>query len=369
MPVACRCAAALVLLCAVGCGSFQLGSKFGRDTAASTATREQMVALVNRNVQGVNGNPGLKSWRCMQARFEVGPLMKASGTVIVEAPHSFRMRVSNPLGGGDELDVGSNNDEFWLWTKGQEPPAILMAKHEDLGPALNHFKIPFQPDWIMEVLGVVPIEAEEYELRSPPNSRLLELVSYSRAVTGQRVQKVIRVDPKRGQVTAHELWGENNKLIARAEFSDHRADKQTQVLMPRKIRVHWPEADLNLGITLDHVEINPPQLPELVWTMPTKPGCRTIDMGAYARAQTGSGGNGEPIQRVEHEPARDSRLDEPVPTLDSRPPRTAALEPAPAGARPFPGAATPLPHSAAPSTSEPAPLPATGRVRLDSLSP
>lgn len=357
--------AALWLL-AGGCSSMQL-RPWGQNAVSSTATKEQIVALVNRNIEGVNGRPGLTSWSCMQARFEMGPLMKASGNVIVQAPNSFRLRVFPPLGGGDLLDVGSNNDEFWIWQQGMEDqgtPLMLTAHHQDMGVALQHFKIPFQPDWIMEVMGVVAIDAAQYELRQAPSSRQLELVSPTRLATGQRVQKIIRVDPKRGQVTGHELWGENNQLIARAEFSDHRADKATQVLMPRKIKVHWPQEDLNLGITLDHVQVNPPHLPELAWTMPEKPGVRKIDMGAFARQAAGAAHD---IQPVEHEPRLESRLDPSIRPGNAAPPRAAEAQAEPGGARPFPGGA-PMEGIPANPAAE-SPLPSSGRVRIDALGP
>ena len=288
MRIACSCIAALALLTATACQSLKLRPALVTPAVSSTATRDQVVALVNRNITGVEGQPGLTSWSCKQARFDLGPLMKASGVVMVKAPHSFRLRVSNPIGGGDELDVGSNDQQFWIWQKGMDPPAILTAQHKDMGLALEHFRIPFEPDWIMEVLGVVPIEGSQYELR-PANQRgQMELVAHTKSKTGDPVRKVIRVDTKRGWVLGHELWREPGKLIASAAYSDHQADKLTQVMMPRKIHVRWPEADLNLGIELRHLEVNPPQLPELVWTLPQKPGCRELDMGAYARRGKGS---------------------------------------------------------------------------------
>lgn len=367
MRIALRCIAALALLGASGCSSIKLRPSAPNLAVPSSATKDQVVALVNRNVTGVEGNPGLTGWSCRQARFDLGPLMKASGVVMVEAPHSFRLRVSNPLGGGDELDVGSNNEEFWIWQKGMEPPAILTAQHEDMGLALQHFRIPFQPDWIMEVLGVIPIEAEDYELRPSSKRYQMELIADSRSQTGDVLRKVIRVDTKRGWVMAHELWKPEGQLIASAVYSDHQADKVTKILMPRKIQVRWPEADLNLGIELQHLEVNPPHLPELVWTLPVKPGCRKLDMGDYARRQVG--GPAE-IQHVDHEPARSVMNGPPSDAPFTPAPQSAAAEAALGGPRPFPAE----PSSAA-AVTQPGPadlsdaLPSSGRVRLDSLGP
>lgn len=363
MRLAPLCIAAAALLSAAACRSISVWPNAGQRAAPVSATsKEQIVALVNRNVSGDDGE-ALKSWRCMQAKFQMAPMpMAADGTVIVEAPRSFRLRVSHPIGGGDELDVGSNPEQFWIWQK--DMPNLLTAQHADMGLALQHFRIPFQPDWVLEVMGVVPIDGAQYELR-PAGNRHVELVARSQSPAGESVTKVIRVDPRRGWVTAHELWGENGRAIAAAEFSDHEPDPRSNVVLPRKIRIHWPEAELDLRITLKHLEVNPPQLPELVWQLPHKAGSQPLDMGDYARRHLGA----EPIQRVEHGIPQADAAAAPAAELPAVP-QSAALDAHDDGARPFPGAAP----AAVPASPPPTPLPADsaplappGRVRLNNI--
>lgn len=361
--------ALLALVPPAGCRSISLMPSSRSAAVPATASRDDVVALVNRNVTGVEGHAGLKSWRCTQAKFQMASMpMAADGTVIVEAPHSFRMRVSHPIGGGDELDVGSNTQEFWIWQK--DMPNLLTARHEDMPLALHHFRIPFQPDWIMEVMGVTPIDGSLYELR-PGAKGQVQLTARGQSPAGDPVRKVIHVDTRHGWVTAHELWSDKGQPIARAELSQHELDERTQTVLPRKIRIHWPEADLDLRITLKHLEINPPQLPEMVWQLPQKGGCPKLDMGEYARRQTGTPAS--PIQNVSDvQPQRESSVQ---PAVDQSPfPRSAALDAADLGARPFPDLATAPPPAAstAPSTTLPprdqsAPLEPPGRVRLNDI--
>ena len=365
MRTALLCTAVGVLLSASACQSFTVRPReWGRTPSYAHLAKEDVVAIVNRNMTACGKHSGLSSWRCMQAKFQMAPIpVAADGTILVEAPHSFRMRVSHPIGGGDELDVGSNNDEFWIWQKDMNPPALLTAHHADMDLALRHFKIPFQPDWIMEVLGVVPIDGSDYELRTVPGSRHVELTTSSHGPNGEPLLKVIQVDPRRSWVIGHELRGHNNRLVASAKFQGHRAEP-CGIIVPRQIHIDWPEAELNLKITLKHVEINPPQTPR-AWELPQKPGFRKLDMGEYARRLDAT----HDIQRVRGAaPRQEAAAPAARPATPAGPP---PLQPGrTSGPRPFPGMSPPIPLSLPPANSDAAsPLAPSGRVRLDSLGP
>lgn len=372
----CLLAGAAVVAC--GCRSLQLRpSLASRDVVASTASKDEVVALVNRNITGTEQHGGLMSWRCMQAKFQMPPLPGwAPGTLLVEAPRNFRLRVNHPIGGGDMLDVGSNHDEFWIWQKEMNPPYLLTSHHEDMPLALRHFKVPFQPDWIMDVLGVIPIDGSRYDLHPAPGKPYMELAATCQSPSGESMRKVVRVDTRKGWVIEHLLWGPGGKLVASAALSDHRIDPATKIVTPRRIRIHWPEADMDLKITLDHLEVNPAEIPALAWQVPQKAGYRRLDMGAFARQQSA----GREIQFVEHEvPARNPSPAAGVPTTDAGPRPfpdlngsrvdAAAQPPEFPEASPRPSGSV-LPASrqqSLPLRDNSVPLPLPGRVRLDAL--
>jgi hypothetical protein len=370
-----------------GCRAFQYQlPSMARQTISPEATAGDVVALVNRNVTGQAERGGLISWSASDVKFSMAPMpMPVPGTIVVEAPRNFRMRVSNPLSGGDELDVGSNADEFWIWQKDMNPPYLLTAHHEDMPLALQHFRVPFQPDWIMEVLGVVPVEPEGYELHPSPQKGYVELVANRQSPTGAPLRKVIRVSSRDGTVMAHQLWGQDGQLVAEAELEQYRADPVTKIVMPGVVRIRWPAADLNLKMSLGRVDVNPVHLNDMYWQVPQKNGFRRLDMGAYARSQS-SGLDG--VRHVEHEtPLPQQGGSRAAPPAGPQPVPSAA---APASPAPFPDSMAPpvreasfqqpaaafpvTPPSAAPGRPLPArdqsvPADAPGRVRLDSLGP
>jgi hypothetical protein len=278
------CAALLLFAGCRGAGLFP-NLRPGSLVIGPEATKEDVVALVNRNITGAEGQSGLMSWRATNAKFHMSPLpMAVPGEVLVEAPRNFRIRVSHPIGGGEELDVGSNNDEFWIWQKEMNPPYLLTAHHEDMPLAMQVFRVPFQPDWIMEVFGVIPIEADQYRLQRDPRLQHVELIADTQTPGGQQVRKVVKVDSRRGWVSEYRLETPEGKLIASAHLEDYEATPQTKLLIPKTIRIQWPDQDLTLTARLGDVVINPPELPAMAWQVPEKQGFKQLDMGAYARS-------------------------------------------------------------------------------------
>ena len=255
--------------------------------------------MLNENVTGTpESGGGVESWRAMNVDFKMGAIpVPAHGQIHVQTPKNFRIMVSHPIAGTELLDVGSNTDEFWIWQKEMNPPYLLTAHHEDMPLALQHFRVPFQPDWLMEVLGVIPLSAEELEMHRIPDRPQLELASYRLAPDGSKVRRVIRVDTQQAVISGHILWGADGHMIASAKLEAHELDQRTGAMLPRIIRVNWPEADLNLKMVLKDLEVNPGPLPAVVWQVPHKNGFRQLDMGAWARSQQ----TGREIQYVEHE--------------------------------------------------------------------
>lgn len=349
-------------LIAPGCRSLGVFPRpFQTTLIQPTASKDEVVALVNRNITGADQRGGLISWQARNVKFHTSLVpVPVPGEIIAEAPRNFRLRVRNPIGGGDELDVGSNPQEFWLWQKAMNPPYLLTSRHEDMPIALQHFRIPFQPDWIMQVMGVIPIDGAEYELHHLPEQGSVELAANGQTPDGKAVRRVIKVSSRTGFVTEHALWGSDGRLIASAQLDGHRQDKATGAVMPGVIRINWPEHDLDLKMTLGQVEVNPPHLPDMVWQVPQKNGFKRLDMGDFARGQMSpQGGNILPAQ---HEAPLSSSPHSPAPFPGALPTAGAG-----SGAA-APAEAEPTPQHAGqflPPRDETAPIGPPGRVRLE----
>lgn len=258
----------------------------------ASATRSQVVAHLNKNILGADSHSGLVAWQTSDARASMpGMPFSLPTSIAVEAPRSFRMRVSHPMSGNQEADIGSNSDIFWMWLKTPDNPPILTCAHEDVSLALDELQmgIPVNPEWLMEVFGVIPIDEAEYEMVRPdPTQPIVELIARRTLPTGATVNRVIRVHTVRGQIIEHQLRDEHGTVTASAELDNYRVH-EGGIYMPQIIRLSWPAAGQEMRLELGHPDVNPAALAQNreLWHPPKIHGAQSIDIGAYARQARG----------------------------------------------------------------------------------
>jgi hypothetical protein len=229
---------------------------------AADASKEQVVAYLNENTQKIT------SWRTDKAtistRGKAGIPMRVGATIAVEAPRNFRLIAHSPI--SNEVDLGSNQENFWFWNKHNEEKYVFVAHHDE--PA--KFPFPFQPDWIIEALGVIDIEPEEVTMQpGKPGSNTVYLMADRVSPQGQKVRKVTVVDTCRGVIREHALYDSvRGQLIARAILSGHFRDQSSEAVIPTQIELEWPQAQLGMKMTLAEIEVNPRRVPGKVWTVP-----------------------------------------------------------------------------------------------------
>ncbi|SFH70099.1 hypothetical protein [Planctomicrobium piriforme] len=265
-------------------------------------TKQQVLACVNRNAVANETHPVLESWRSGSVRLHVdGVPMALPASVAVQAPSNFRLLVSNPLSGGQEVDIGSNNERFWIWSK--EQPQVMTARHEDVAFALKELEMPvhIHPLWLMEVFGVAAVNGDEFEmLPARMESGTVDLVATRESPLGEDVERVVRVNLVQGNVQEHILRMPGGKVLARA-----RLDRYTKLpngtVMPLVISLEWPDARMKMVMDIRNPEINSPSLSQnvAIWQMPQHG--QVVDIGAVARHRSAQA-NG--IAPVTHELSR-----------------------------------------------------------------
>lgn len=234
------------------------------------ATREQVVAHLNENISRCTG------WRSCDVRIKSNGLpLSASANIAVQSPRRFRMLVS--MMDTDLADLGSNDERMWIWMRpqGDEPQYVQTCAHEDFDLAQQRLAeqglppVPFRPDWLMEVLGVIPIDPSQVEMEpNPGDAGQFLLSSFQTAPDGSQVKRVITVDAKRGVVIGHALWAvdsESGRLIAQAKLAGHRRDEASGVTLPRQIELSYPAANAEMTLTIKDVEVNPAGVTPGTW--------------------------------------------------------------------------------------------------------
>jgi hypothetical protein len=272
----------LIVLAAVGCS---ISLPFARNELGpalpDNAGVEEVVRRVNANIER------LQAWRSSDLRISGRSLpVHLTGHIAVEHPRNFRL-TAGALGMTDEADFGSNAEWFWFWVRRGQPNYVFRARHDDMehSAALTQ-AIPFQPDWLIEALGVVPIDPKQVTRMEPGEThQTVNLISELLSPSGQPVQKVIRVDSRHGVVLGHYLYDANRRLIAKADLGKHALENG--VIMPHLISLEWPQAGLQINLELGQIEINPTTVPPRIWEVPNKePLYASYDIGARTRSRT-----------------------------------------------------------------------------------
>lgn len=204
------------------------------------------------------------------------------GTMVTEKAHNFRLG-ANALG-NQVVDLGSNDHEFWYWISKAEPPYQFYCSYKDLKEFKGRMPIPFQPEWVMEALGLGPYgPPEKYTLEH--DTQTLKLVEKTTSPQGTPVRKVIvfkrsRVEPPKPQVTDYLLLDDaSGKEICAAHISEVQMDRGgTYAVVPKRIELRWRAENLRLDLHLDAAKFNIQTAPE-TFTRQTSRNIQSFNLG------------------------------------------------------------------------------------------
>lgn len=262
----------------VGCnglGSFRLRhpnpmASVPRPRFSEDPQLEEVVDHLNRNVSK------LHAWQANNVKIRVNNLPGLSGSLVVEEGQHLRM-VVNSLA-GHEMDMGSNNDVFWIWAKRMEP-SYVYCRHEQIDVARQSLGVPFEPQWLMQALGVAPIDTQNLTMQIDAAGKHARLVQPLLTAHGQPLQKVMVVDLEHGVITEHCITDARGHKIAVARLDDFRRDKASGAVLPHRVRLDWPQNQMSMVMNMGEVDINPASIPDQIWEMPQMRGVQVVDLG------------------------------------------------------------------------------------------
>jgi hypothetical protein len=218
-----------------------------------------LVTYLNDNADRVQSvNCETLDLQCQQGlRVPIG----LRGRMVCQKPRNFRM--SAMVLGKPEMDIGSNNDEFWFWIP-RGAPYQIHCSHAALAEGkVKQMPFPVQPDWIIEAMGLARYgPADRYEVVAKP--RTVELVEKTKSPMGKPIIKITefqrgRADLNRGypQVSAHRILdGQTGKEICSAQIVQVRVDPRSGAVLPRRVVLYSADDKLKLTMTLDDVSVN-----------------------------------------------------------------------------------------------------------------
>ncbi len=184
------------------------------------------------------------------------------GRIYAEKPRSLRMKVTAI--GKEEVDIGSNAQEFWFWAAKNPDPYQYFCTYRDLNEGrIRMMPLPIQPEWVMEAMGLGPYgPADKYKLEADPDPKLLRLVEKAKSPQGYPVRKVIvmnraEVKAPNPQVTAFLLLDDTTgHEICSAHITKTMQDRTTGAILPYKMEIRMPTQKMKIALKMDGVTIN-----------------------------------------------------------------------------------------------------------------
>jgi hypothetical protein len=240
----------------------------------AAATLDQVISVVNDNTARA------RSGVAAQAYLRVPGAPRLAAEVAFEGPRRFHLKAGTRIT-GDEVDVGMNDELFWLWVRRGVPPALYFCRHEQFAGSSARRILPVEPDWLVEALGLTTFAPyEEHQGPVSVGANRLRVLSRRRTSLGE-MTKVTIVDAQRGLVLEQHLYDPQGQAIATAVTSNHIRDVATGVNLPRQIELRLPTTQMEMRIDVVDWQVNTLG-PEHAgtWAMPDKTaeGFQNVDL-------------------------------------------------------------------------------------------
>ncbi|NBW86345.1 MAG: hypothetical protein EBR23_05845 [Planctomycetia bacterium] len=180
---------------------------------------------------------------------------------------------------GSELDIGSNDDLFWLWIRRHQPPVMLFCRHDQYGRSAARRMLPIRADWMPELLGLVTFRPDDrHEGPFPLPDGRIEIRSRIAADDGELLKSTI-LDGTTALVSEQHLFTAAGERLASVRTSRHRVDAPSGAALPHLVEVSWPASGVDFSLDIAAITTNsaggdPGQL----WQMPAYPGYEPVDL-------------------------------------------------------------------------------------------
>lgn len=163
-----------------------------------------------------------------------------------------RFRMTASVAGVAGMDIGSNDEAFWLTIKNfGTTPQMYFARHQDFDSQVQRRLLPVSPLWLVEAMGVSELQVSQ--LTQQPVTRadgLVEMTSRVPSATGMYTRTLV-VDPKFGFTREVLLNDPNGRLVANARQSQHQYYPSIQTSLPHEIKARLiPEGDPSLELDI-----------------------------------------------------------------------------------------------------------------------
>jgi len=266
-------------------------------------------------IMAVNANTGrIRQLQAENAIVSASGMPALKANLAVEPPRRMRLRADLAIT-GPVLDVGSNDELFWLWFKHDPQPAIYYARHEEFAASPARQWLPLGPGWLAEALGLVWLDPDvHYEEEASSGDRRMTLRWRVLEPSGE-LTRVAVIDTSYAWVLEQHVFDSGGRLVASWRASQHRYYPAEGVSLPHRVEVQIPAAQAAFQIDVDSYGIN--RLygdPQNLWSMPRLEGYPAVNL-ADPRLSQNSGPS--PTNGASATGSRTTRLPDTAPSASA----------------------------------------------------
>ncbi len=253
-----------------------------------TPTLAEVIQKVNQNTAAI------RQLQADAVRISTPGAPSLKATLALEMPR--RLRVRGDLLMSRELDIGSNEQLFWIWGK-NTTGALLYAGHEEFAASPTSELLPVDPQWLIDALGLVMFDpAAQHAGPYAHGPGALEVHSQILTPRGEPLLKVTAIHVVYGWVLEQQIRDAQGRVLAAAKASNHRYYSQVGATLPDLIEVKIAPGTRNM---LDiRIDVGGYRVNELVaapdeFVMPTLddyPRVHLTDPRAYEQLRSLTGG-------------------------------------------------------------------------------
>jgi len=241
---------------------------------AGPPTLDEVIRQVNVNSAPIHQLQG------QSATLHIPGLPALRTEIVLERPQRLRLRADHMLT-GSELDLGSNEDLFWIWVRQADPPAVYFAQNQQYYSSAARQILPVEPTWLISALGVVELDPMGQH-SGPTSAGPGRLAVTSRIATpGGPLQRVLILHDTQGTVLEQHLYDAQQRRLASSYASQHQQDPRSGVILPHHVKIELPMTGLQFSINVDRYHVN--QLGNnhwQLWQMPRPPGYPLTDLAS-----------------------------------------------------------------------------------------
>ncbi len=267
-------ATTLLLFCTTGASCPQMLQQYTQPAPRVLPPQpslEQVITAVNTN------SDKIRSLNAPQGSISVAGFPSLRAKIAMQQPNGFRLQASTSLT-GEELDLGSNDQIFWLWIRRNQPPAFYFCRHDQFASSAARQIFPVEPRWLNEALGVVHFDPSGKH--SGPTVRPaggLEVVTKFMS-NNVELTKVTIIDEARAWVLEQHLYDPQNQRLATAITNQYRRDSLSGAYVPRHVEIQWPPAGMTMKLDLGEVQVNTVDETGKLFIKPEIAGYQNVDL-------------------------------------------------------------------------------------------